>query len=275
MSSHTTKNFITKFLSPLFKTGDPLSVFDIGYHKTPSAHTYGPAVRDYYLIHLIERGKGYIERGGTRTYLEAGEAFLIRPDEVTVYSADKNDPWEYSWISFGGTFAKEVMTRATEKLYMKYQKSGLLALKNALSNKENDVTECMKTLFEVLNSVKETHSQSEKNDPVSSAVKYIENNYFYDIDITSLASELGFSRAYFTTLFTKRTGESPYGYLTRVRLEKAKEYLRENDKSVETVALSVGFSSVQRFSETFKKRLGISPFNYRKNNRGKSSLVKV
>ena len=47
-----------KLFLPVFDKNDPIYVFDIGYHETPPAHAYGPAVRPYYLLHLIEKGKG-------------------------------------------------------------------------------------------------------------------------------------------------------------------------------------------------------------------------
>ena len=68
----------------LFQPTDPIRVFELGCHKTPPAHAFGPAIRPYYLLHLIEKGEGYIERNGIKTHLSAGNAFLIRPDEVTL-----------------------------------------------------------------------------------------------------------------------------------------------------------------------------------------------
>ncbi len=254
-----------KLLLPVFDKNDPIYVFDIGYHETPPAHAYGPAIRPYYLLHLIEKGKGKLERGGDVTELVAGEAFLIRPDEVTFYQADEIEPWTYSWISFYGSFSAELVKRTTNKLIMPYQKSGLLALKSALNRESGDSLECLHTLFEVLNAIKSEPSAKETtNDAIATALTYFENNYFRPIDMESFASQLGFSRAYFTTLFTKRTGETPYSYLIKTRIRKAKKYLTDSDRSVEEIAYSVGFSSLQRFSEMFKKATGISPLQYRK-----------
>ena len=104
-------------------------------------------------------------------------------------------------------------------------------------------------------------------DPVETAVSYLENHYFREIDISSLAAQLGFSRAYFSSLFLRKTGESPYRYLTKIRIEKAKEFLTSSEYTVENVAYLVGFSSLQRFSDAFKARVGVSPLQYRKENK--------
>ena len=266
---HTNTQVQQHYVSPLFGTDDPVRIFDVGYHKTPPLHCFGPAVRPYYLLHLIEKGRGYVLRNGERTELSAGDAFLIKPEEVTLYCSDEKEPWEYRWISFEGSLAKMLLEKTTDKLFMKYQKSGIIALKTAFENRINDYMGCLNTLFEVLNSIKDARRGGDETDVITAAMHYIENNYFRAIDVGTLAMQMGFSRAYFTSIFSKRTGETPYGYLTKIRIRRAKEYLETRSYSVEEIAYSVGFSSVQRFSELFKKYTGVSPLQYRK------SILKV
>ena len=252
-----------QYVFSLFQPDEPIRVFEIGCHKTAPLHAYGPAVRPYYLLHLIEKGEGYIERNGVKTHLSAGHAFLIKPDEVTLYCADEKNPWEYVWIAFDGSFSKSLIERTTDKLCMEYQKSGLLALKHAMGGGNLDYLSCLHLLFEVLNAIKTT-PKTQETDEIAAAMQHLENNYFRPIDVHTLATQFGFSRAYFSTLFVKRTGETPYDYLTKIRIERAKEYLRQGRHSVEEIAYSVGFTSLQRFSEAFKKRVGLSPLQYRK-----------
>ncbi len=246
-----------------FSETDPVYVREIGYHATPPSHTFGPATRQYYLLHLIESGKGEIEREGKTVPLSAGEAFLICPDEVTTYRADANEPWTYRWISFHGAFAKTLVEHTSSKLCMKCRKSGFLALKNMFENRISDPIGSLNTLFTVLDAIK-TESKTATADPVSVAMRYLENNYFEPVAIEELAFQLGFSRAYFSTLFHEKTGETPYAYLTKIRVQHAASFLAESDRSVEEIGYSVGFSSLQRFSESFKKYTGLSPMQYRK-----------
>lgn len=252
-----------------FSADDPIRVFEMGTHKTPSKHAFGPAVRPYYLLHLIEKGKGYIERNGVAKHLGEGDAFLIKPNEITYYCADEHEPWEYTWIAFDGIFADELMTRTNPNLCMKYQKSGLIFLKNTINSEKIDYLSSLSALYEVLNSVKATTRKTDV-DTVSTALTYLESNYFRQIDVTTLASNLGFSRAYFSSLFAKQTGETPYRYLTKIRMEKAREFLKKTTHSVEEIAYLVGFTSLQRFSDMFKKYTGLSPLAFRKNEKGLS-----
>ena len=79
-----------------------------GYEKCKSLHTYGPHIRNCYLIHYVVSGKGKFYKKDFEASVNAGQAFLIRPDEVTTYTADKDEPWEYIWIGFDGVAAKKL-----------------------------------------------------------------------------------------------------------------------------------------------------------------------
>lgn len=252
-------------VSCTFSQAQPIYVRDFGWHKTAPSHVYGPAIRTYFLLHLIVDGKGVVERDGHATPLGAGEAFLIRPEEVVTYRADKDEPWEYYWISFYGDFAETLMSQTTDKLYMPYKQSGLIALQSALKNKFTTTVDALNALFAVLSSIQNANNaKTTESDAIAVALHYLENNYFEEIDVAALAARLGFSRAYFSTLFTKRTGEAPYRFLTKIRMEKAKEYLSTSAHSVEEIAYSVGFSCIGRFCSLFKKYTGVSPLQYRK-----------
>ena len=78
---------------------------DFGYQKCEPSHTFGPAIRDYYLVHYIEKGTGTFKNAHSEYKLKSGDAFLIRPDEVTVYTADEKNPWSYIWVGFTGDMA--------------------------------------------------------------------------------------------------------------------------------------------------------------------------
>ncbi|MBE5732577.1 MAG: AraC family transcriptional regulator [Clostridiales bacterium] len=259
--SNLSKNFHISF--PLHEQNSLIYVCDIGHHITSPSHSHGPAVRSYYLIHLIEKGKGTIERNGVITNLSEGDAFIIHPNEITTYTSDKNEPWEYYWIGFSGAYSSDVMKKTTSKLFAKYQKSGLIALKNCIKNTSTlDEIEGLKILFSVLDSIKT--EKVENRDIVSLALDYIENNYFRPISVVGISSQLGLSRAHFTTVFTKAVGEAPYNYLTKIRINHAKQYLSSTTLSITEIAYSVGFSSIERFSEQFKRYTSVSPIAYRK-----------
>ena len=121
-------------------------------------------------------------------------------------------------------------------------------------------------VYKILGRIRSERTVKPKRpDIVKSATRFIEYNYFRPFDVTRLAGELGMSRAHFTTVFTAAMGVSPYNYLTRYRISKAESLLKsDGDLSITEVAYSVGFSSIERFSEMFKKYVGVSPLCYKK-----------
>ena len=89
-----------------------LSLYLCGQENCDSGHCWGPVVRDHYLIHYIESGKGTFYVEGKSYFLEAGQGFLICPDVLTTYTADKKDPWAYYWVGFNGLNAESYLKRA-------------------------------------------------------------------------------------------------------------------------------------------------------------------
>jgi len=107
-----------------------------------------------------------------------------------------------------------------------------------------------------------TKNQRQK---LSSALRYIEQNYF-DGGITNelLAQKCGMSTVYFRKMFFKVYGASPIHYLSEFRIKKAKSILKSDYDSIEQVAQSVGYNSIYHFSKMFKQYVGVSPTEYAK-----------
>lgn len=75
---------------------------------------------------------------------------------------------------------------------------------------------------------------------------------------------MGFSPAYFSALFKKGTGEGFSKYLTEVRVNRAKELLRETDLPVTEICQAVGYSDRKHFTQTFHKMTGVNPAEVRR-----------
>jgi AraC-like DNA-binding protein len=97
---------------------------------------------------------------------------------------------------------------------------------------------------------------------IAAAKMYIDENFHESIDLEEISQQAFFSRFHFHRLFTKIYRRTPHQYLTRKRIEKAKDMLAEN-KPVTDVCNEVGFESVGSFSVLFKKEIGFAPQYYR------------
>jgi AraC-like DNA-binding protein len=87
--------------------------------------------------------------------------------------------------------------------------------------------------------------------------------YFEPLGVDDLANAAGLSRAHFSREFRRAFGEPPHSYLLTRRLERAAALLRNTDRSVADICLSVGLQSVGSFTTSFKRMFGSTPTAYR------------
>jgi AraC-like DNA-binding protein len=87
--------------------------------------------------------------------------------------------------------------------------------------------------------------------------------YREPLDVATLARAAHVSPAHFTREFRRAFGETPHRYLLTRRLERAAALLRNTDRSVADICLSVGLTSVGSFTTSFGKLYGMSPTAYR------------
>lgn len=94
---------------------------------------------------------------------------------------------------------------------------------------------------------------------------YIDHNFQNNIKLESIAPLFGYNSAYLGKIFTKTAGESFNSYIDHKRIDHSKELLKENRLKVYEIAEQVGYNNVDYFHKKFKKYVGVSPAEYRKN----------
>ena len=99
---------------------------------------------------------------------------------------------------------------------------------------------------------------------VQVAIRYLNEHYMEDIDISLMASELGFHSAYLTRLFGRYAGVTPLKYLTNLRIQEAKRLLLDTSLPISVVGERVGYPDQFHFSKTFRKATGVNPSAFRK-----------
>ena len=87
--------------------------------------------------------------------------------------------------------------------------------------------------------------------------------YAEPLGVEDMAAAAGLSRAHFSREFRRAFGESPHAYLLTRRLERAAALLRNTDRSIADVCLSVGLQSLGSFTTSFTRTYGLSPAAYR------------
>lgn len=99
---------------------------------------------------------------------------------------------------------------------------------------------------------------------IEKALEIIYNRYSEPLDIEMISAACGYGKSNFCKIFKSVTGETFHNLLNRHRVEIACILLRETDDSIEQIAWNVGFSDTKNFCRVFKKHLGLTAGNYRK-----------
>jgi AraC family transcriptional regulator len=99
---------------------------------------------------------------------------------------------------------------------------------------------------------------------LAQVVNYIHEYLDRDISLSELAEIVQMGSRHFSRLFKQSTGMSPYQYLIKCRVDKAKELLQQKDSSISQTAQAVGFANQSHLSRHFKQWTGVSPKSVQK-----------
>lgn len=240
-----------------------------GWQVCPPGHSYGPAIREYFLFHYVVSGEGVFRRAGETVKIKGGSIFLIRPGETCFYQADADNPWTYIWIGFDGVLCREMIGSTSfgsdnAVLEAPYLAPVFERVKQMCKQTQGVELSAAAMLYDIFAKLTENHRTGQRrSDYVARTAGYIRNNYAMPVAIASIASMIGIDRRYLCRIFSEKIGMTPKEYLVSIRLERAAELLRSGSISVGDIARSVGYEDVFNFSKMFKKKFGVSPLEYK------------
>lgn len=106
------------------------------------------------------------------------------------------------------------------------------------------------------------YKNSNNSEIVETAKRYIERNYTKEISLEEIAGHVSVSSFYLSRIFSKREGMTYKDYLIKLRMERAKQLLKEGKKSIKEISIEVGYADQNYFSRAFKKYYNKSPKEY-------------
>ena len=216
------------------------------------------------------------EYRGQHCAVAPGDLFFARPSQLIRYSADEQQPWEYSWVGFNGACAHKLAAQLPftddAPVHHTSDPDGMrAALNNIYSSRglqPQDEAAMVGYLYLFIaalmreTSAGKPHTASSSSQYVLNAIKYIQFNYSHDISIDDVAKSVGVSRSHLYRVFMLNVGKSPIDYLTEYRINEACKLLRAGSLSIAEVAVSVGFFDQFYFSRVFKRAKGVPPSKY-------------
>ena len=122
----------------------------------------------------------------------------------------------------------------------------------------------LRTVLKQVIARRDSASGKSGGDLVEDALRYINDNYCSDdISLNTVAKAINVSSNYLSAIFSQKVGDSFIEYLTKKRMERAKQLLRETDMRSGGIALAVGYKDPRYFSYVFKRTQGCTPSEYR------------
>lgn len=233
---------------------------------------------DKFIVGYLVKGRGVFESEATGlTRLRAGDALVLFPDAWHRYRPLRSTDWHELWVGFDGDYARQVMPEFfspdTPVLRIGHSEE-LLGLMRSLLDlaqvapagyQQIMAGRTVEILAQVRSLAMNYHAADRDlagkiQQARCALIEQAESN----IDLQTLAHDVGMSYSHFRAVFKSETGTSPHQYQLEVRMNTARSLLANSQASVSDIADRLGFSSVYYFSRLFKKRTGLSPTDYRR-----------
>ncbi|MDQ2086404.1 AraC family transcriptional regulator [Herbivorax sp. ANBcel31] len=264
---------------------------DTSWHMEPNSH-------EFFEMVYIKKGNAVFEISGSPVEIGPNNIIIIKPGQFHKFEVKSQTGCEFIVLSFrlenkfdnqfSGVSLEDFLNFVNKKewgafisLKVSHKNEIINLLNRILSERENPeigseflnyllvlelfvlISRALKMEWE--NSIK--NKSPKLKELIQAAVNYIHNNYERDISLKDISKYVFLSSSYFTRAFKEEVGVSPINFLLTVRVDRAKELLRDTDTKISDIALSVGFSNQQRFNDIFKKYTKKTPLQYRKQNR--------
>ena len=257
-----------------------LNLIQVGWDKCGSNRSY-PHFRDMYIIHYIKSGCGIVETENKKYILSENSAFIVRPNILTVQTADNENPWDLYFFAFNGDFAEQLIERTvfsgnTVSVHMDDSELCDIIADIAINSNDsarnlNDMykLECLFKLLSHFDKSTTPFSLYSGNsdymqDIVSKVQNYVQQNYEKSITISELSKQINISRSHLYRIYKHVTGTSIKDYIVSVRMNEARSLLADTNYSSNIVASLVGYSHYTTFFKMFKAYTGYTPQEYRK-----------
>ena len=259
----------------------PLVVGSCGTYRLktrPKLPTYWQKGRRDYQILYVANGKTHFWFDGKEEIVSAGHMVLYKPEEIQKYVYYLEDTPEVFWIHFTGSDVKNILAYHGISLDEHVFYCGVLPDYKALFRKIIQELQLCRYGYEdyiasLFNDIlllvdRQQHEQKKATgnvqEQIERAAAYFNENYNTKISIDDYAESLHISTNWFIHNFKQYAGMSPAQYILSLRMVNAQSLLERTTYNIKEISEIVGYENPLYFSRVFKKEIGKSPAQYRK-----------
>lgn len=248
----------------------PFYVATIGITQNEKRTIRRKGIEHYQLLYCAE-GEGAVLINGEERKITKGMGFFLPPDTRHYYFATA-EPWKTYWITFSGMAVPQVLSlgacvfRITHMDLLDKLFFDILKLpRDSLWSEKSTVR--LYTLLLQLKKYIAIDASSSIYDcqlRLKPVTEYIEKNYSNPIELNELSTLVGVTSAHLCRLFKAAYNARPFEYITRLRLQKAKELLvSKPELNISQISDTVGYGSSSYFGFLFKKHEEMTPEAFR------------
>lgn len=246
---------------------------------------YGKWQDDEYVFTYIAGGSAEFFVNGGRFFLKTGDMIVLPPKAAHIIASkgdeplvqyifhfdyfdapDREIPWGNNvFVATANEGEKYDLSNNYLRMYKEFdeQRPGYRAMLTGIA------LQLLVPYFRASGNVAESRRGDAKTKSwvhIENAVSYIYKNLCQtELDNQQIASAVGVSANYLTKLFQDQLGISLHTYMLNIRIERAKQLMYKDNKSLTEVAYLCGFSGIHVFSKIFKKIVGMSPSKFLEN----------
>ncbi len=251
----------------------------LGSYQFAASYIYSEHKHRHIEIDYIISGRCIMSFPSENVTLRQGECIIIASNTPHSFMVDGTQECKISQFEFE-TFIEDkelsfLLSGKAEPYYKMKNCSDIYETVRNLYHYKNLSNEYKDELFHLefkklmiflllnIKHQKETQNNTKKM-LVKKVVSYIDENYEQEISLEEISKKNHISSSYLRRIFSSEMGFSAIDYITMLRLEKAKDLLKNSKFSVSDIAVHTGYNNVQYFSNMFKQKIGISPTQFRK-----------
>lgn len=221
-----------------------------------------------YLFEYIVHGKGHLISSEKKYVLNEGDFCIIRNTQKKItYYADENFPYKKLWFGVSGKLVDNLMETygfSDDVILKKFD--NLFAFEkifSVLESSGHDAKRLSSLIHELLLSV--YYDRNEEGFLHQRIKDYIDEHIFYDCKIEDIALNFSVSKRHLARLFKNNYNQTVTEYINDKKLIIARRLLLEEDFKISEIAEHLNFCDQSYFSNKFKKKFGVYPTEYRKN----------
>lgn len=255
---------------------------------------------------FVRSGKLYMDENNQKYVLEPGDYLILPPNNIHKGYKACDEETMFSWLHFYTeghyAYSNAAATSKLDKLnkYKYYKKDEFIISVSQHGTINPEDFSALERYMESISQVKIDKFQREKlfyhsivselegqiyflkilsllssmgsdkkKDFVSDIYDYLVLNYQQSITLENISQIFSFHPAHIIRSVKGRYGMSPLQLLLEIRINAAKQLLTDSDKTIHQIGEDVGFGDSSYFTKQFKKRIGVTPLEYRKSTQKK------